>query len=54
MQFQVGIYHENFQHDQVQNGRPAATSDRQISSLTRFTQHFLMYRSNIYTMYPLH
>ena len=30
VQFQVEIYHEKFQLDQIQNGRPAATSDRQI------------------------
>ena len=46
MQFQIGIYHEKFQPAQIQNGRPAATSDRQIFTLTRFTQHFFMYRSN--------
>ena len=28
VQFQVGIYHEKFQLDQIQNGRPAANSDR--------------------------
>ena len=33
-QFQVGIYHEKFQHDKIKNGRPAATSDRQIFSVT--------------------
>ena len=41
VQFQVLIYHEKFQLYQIQNGRRAATSDRQIFSLTRFTQHFL-------------
>ena len=41
VQFQVGIYHEKFQLEQRQNGTPAATSDRQIFPLTRFTQHFL-------------
>ena len=35
VQFQVGIYwYEKFQHDKIKNGRPAATSDRQIFSLT--------------------
>ena len=52
VQFQVGIYHEKFQLEQSQNDRPAATSDRQIFLLTRFTQHFFMYRSKIYTIYP--
>ena len=33
VQFQVGIYHEKFQHEKIQNGRPAATSDRQIFSI---------------------
>ena len=47
-------YYEKFLLDQIQNGRPAATSDRQIFSLTRFTQHFSMYRSKIYTIYPFH
>ena len=54
VQFQVGIYHEKIQHDQIQKSRPAANSDRQIFSLTRFTQHFVMYRSKIYTIYPFH
>ena len=30
MQFQVGIYHEKIQLDQIQNGRPAATFDLNI------------------------
>ena len=38
MQFQVGIYYEKFQLGQIKNGRPAATSDRQIFLLTRITQ----------------
>ena len=54
VQFQVGIYHEKFQHEKIQNGRPAATSDRQIFSLTRFTQQFFIFRSKIYTRYPFH
>ena len=54
VQFQVGIYHEKFQLDQIQNGRPAANSDRQIFSLTRFTQHFSMCRFKIFTIYPFH
>ena len=43
VQFQVGIYHEKFQHEKIQNVRPAATSDRQIFSLTRSTQHILCF-----------
>ena len=54
MEFNVGIYLENAQHGQIQNGRPATTSYRQIFSLTRFTQHIFMYRSKIYTIYPFH
>ena len=54
VQFQVWICHEKFQHKKIQNGRPAATSDRQIFSLTQFTQHFFMFRSKIYTRYPFH
>ena len=54
VQFQVGIYHEKFQHEKIQNGRPAATSDRQFVSLTRFTQHFFRFCSKIYTTYPFH
>ena len=54
VQFQVGIYHDKFQLDQIQNGRPAADSDRQIFSLTRFTQHFSMSRSKIFTIYLFH
>ena len=50
--FQAGIYHEKFQHEKIQNGRPAGTSDRQIFSLTRSTQHFFMFRSKIYMIYP--
>ena len=42
VQFQVGIYHDKFQFDQIQNGRPATTSDRQIFSLTRFTKKKIM------------
>ena len=34
LQLQVGIYHEKFHLDQIQNSRPAATFDRQIFSLT--------------------
>ena len=30
MQFQVGIYHEKFKLDQIQNGRPVATSNQPI------------------------
>ena len=44
VQFQVGIYHEQFQHDKIKNGPPAATSYRQIFSITRSTQHFFMFR----------
>ena len=51
MQFQVGIYHEKFQHDKIQYGRPAATSDHQIFSLTLFTQHFFILRSKNSTIY---
>ena len=40
-QFQVGIYHEKFHHDKIQNGRPAATSDRQISRLRDSLNIFL-------------
>ena len=36
VQFQVGIYHEKIQLDKIQNGRLAATSVRQIFSLTFF------------------
>ena len=43
LQFQVGIYHKKFQHDKIKNGQPAATSDRQIFSLMRFTQHFVCF-----------
>ena len=50
----VGIYHEKFQLDQVQNGLPAATSDRQIFPIMIFMEHFFMYRSKIYTIYPFH
>ena len=32
VQFQVGIYHEKFQHDKIKNGRLAAIFDRQIFS----------------------
>ena len=45
---------KKFQLDQIQNGRPAATADGQIFSLTRFTQYFFMYGSKIYTIYPFH
>ena len=41
--FQAGIYHEKFQHEKMQNGRPAATSDHQIFSLTWFTQKKLCF-----------
>ena len=51
VQFQVGIYYDKIQLDQIQNDRLAATSDRQIFSLTRFTQHFFMYGSKLYTIY---
>ena len=54
VQFQVGICHEKIKHEKFKNGRPAATSDRQIFSLTRFTQHFFMFRTKIYTRYPFH
>ena len=54
VQFQVGIYNEKFQHEKIQNGRPAATSDRQIFSLTRFTPQFFMFPSKMYTRYPFH
>ena len=54
VQFHLGIYHEKCQHDKIQNGRPVATSDRQLFSLTRFTQLFFMYRSKMYTIYPFH
>ena len=37
-----GLFEKN------QNGRPAATSDRQISSLTRFTQNFYVSLQNLY------
>ena len=50
VQFQVRIYNEQFQQDKIQNGRPAATSEQQIFSLTRFTQHFFMFCSKIYTI----
>ena len=36
------MYYEKFQHDKIQNGRPAAASDRQIFSLARFTKHFFI------------
>ena len=52
VQCQVEIYHEKFQFDKIQNGRPTATSDRQIFSLSQFTQHIFMYRSKIYSIYP--
>ena len=54
VEFQVGIYLEKFRLDQIQNGRPAATYDQQIFSLTQFTQNFFMYRSKLYTIYPFH
>ena len=55
VQFLVGIiYHEKFQLYQSQDGRPAATSDRHIFPLTRFTKHFFIYRPKIHTIYPSH
>ena len=43
---------KKFRHDKIKNGRLAATVDRQIFSLTRFTQHFFMFCSKIYIIYP--
>ena len=50
VQFQVGVYHEKCRLDQIQNGRPAATFDRRIFSLTQFTQIF--FYVSLQNLYP--
>ena len=49
MQFQVGIYHEKFQLEQIQNSRPAATPDIKIFLCHAIHSTFFMYCSkNLY------